>query len=180
MFCNECDLEGPGPWTAAQVYPEAEALGVKLLLSVGSHLDEGMSWARTFRYAYSHMFERYPQIDALGVHCYYHPESVGWCQGRVQEAIDLANEWGVGEVWVTEWACLPGTAFSLEECFQANRTFTGWMEGESMITRYFIFGSKINPQDPWNGGSMYNTLFWWSDPHNMTVWGEEYRTLGNQ
>lgn len=177
LFSNEPDLEGPSPKRAAELYPEAEALGVKLVLATGSQLDESLYWVKGFRKEYRQLHGHNPRINALAAHCYFDPSIVGWCIRHVGNVVRLARSWGVGQVWVTEWACLPGTAYSMEECLVAWDTFIGWMEATPAVARYAIFGARIDPSKPWNGGSSYNSLFGWCEPFGLTEWGRQYRRV---
>jgi len=130
--------EGAQVWrTMEQTYPDK-----RLISPVPSHEDP--EWLVRFRDAYKKAYGRWPRLDGLAMHCYI-PER-GGCIALGQKFVRWAREWGVPEVWVTEFAFLPKWAPDAEG--QA-REWVAWLEAEPMIKRYAPFTSYI-PGGTWS------------------------------
>jgi hypothetical protein len=168
LWGNEPDLEGPTPEVAASLYPDAEDLDANLALATGSHLDADLSWVRQFWNAYHAQHGHAPRVDALHTHCYFGAESVDECIRHVGNVVQLAQDWGVSEVWVSEFACVPMTARS---CYPAAERFIAWMEAEPTVTRYAWFGAFENPRWPWPPELSAGALF---DDSGLTAVGRWY------
>jgi hypothetical protein len=177
LYLNEPDLEDISPSEAAYRFHGLEEVEAKMIVSTGSHLDHDLSWIRQFRETYHENYGVQPGIDGLATHCYYrNPASMLSCQRHVQRVVDQAAEWDINEVWLTEFACLAGELYSIRECKQVSETFMAWLEEQPLVRHYFLFACRVDPQMPWHGGSMYNSLFWWNEPHDLTTWGEWYKS----
>jgi hypothetical protein len=120
---------------AADNWPILESLGKKLVSPQPT--DDGFDWLVDFHSAYVAIHERAPRIDALAVHCYLN--SADECISLVKRYEALAREWGIGEVWVTEFAFRINQAASIDRVVDETSKFIAWMEGEKMVARYSIW-----------------------------------------
>lgn len=170
MWGNEMDLEGPHPQVAAAMYPDAEALGVKLAIGGASHLDTELEWLREFRKSYRAMWDRRPRIDALHAHCYFPPESAQNCVEHVQNVKALADSWGA-EMWLSEFACVP---MSDRRCLATSEAFIRWLEAEGIPWSWF--GARLNPDAPWDAPFVDGSLYDW-DTRETTAIGEWFKEV---
>jgi len=116
-----------------------------------------IEWLPEFRQAYVNIYGELPQLDALAAHCY--KQSAAECEALVGQFIVWADEWGIGEVWVTE--------FSFTDLAEARR-FIAWIEGEPTITRYAWYTNRL-PATHIDDAPLIE----WSTGH-LTAWGVMY------
>jgi len=99
--------------------------------------NKGLSWMRQFLGSCSDC-----GIGVLAVHWY--GNNAGEFTSFVQQAIDLANEQGLKEVWVTEFALT--TDISAGGLTSASADFLRevrpWLDRQSMVTRYAYFWAQ--------------------------------------
>ena len=177
LYLNEPDQERISLSQALDVFRGLDGMKAKKVVSTGSQLQLNLTWIREFHRAYQQKYDAEPAIDALATHCYYrNVESMLSCQRHVQRVIDQAVEWDIPEVWVTEFACVPGDLYSIRQCKEVSEVFMNWLEEQLLVRHYFLFACRVDPQKPWHGGSMFNSLFWWNEPHDLTTWGEWYKS----
>ena len=134
---NEPDLQddldprmadGAGLWRDVErLYPD------KMLVSPApSHLDPG--WLKRMRADYILRYGEPPRFDALAAHSYHGTADEIIADLRIY--LDWADEWCVHQVWLTEFAILPGWnpawQYELEKLLR-------WLEAEPRITRYSPF-----------------------------------------
>lgn len=120
------------PEFAAQLWHMIEISHAdKLLVSPAPVRDE--EWLSRFRDSYHKRCGEYPRLDAMAVHCYLPGASD--CIEWIMRFIDKARAWGIGQVWVTEFA------FANPNETEA---FVQWMEAEPMIARYAIFVNRMD------------------------------------
>lgn len=135
MGFNEPEIETQAnvtPERAAQLWHTIEVSHAdRLLVSPAPVQDE--EWISKFRSVYYDRYGRHPRLDALAVHCYL--SSASDCIEWVGRFIDKARAWGIGQVWVTEFA------FADPNEIEA---FVKWMEAEPMIARYAIFVNRMD------------------------------------
>ncbi len=179
MGWNEPDLTDPNwsmtPTRAAELWPMAvEANPGKLPVApgisqgVGWRIPSGIDWLRQFYDEHVRLWGRPPELQALSIHCYY--DTAAQCIALVQQIIDLAQEWGVPEVWVTEFAFWRSTDWE-----EQTRQFVSWMESEPMITRYFWWALTYKGDEPWAQG--FATQLYDYTTGLLTEFGEFYRQL---
>lgn len=141
MGFNEPDIAGQ-----ANMTPEAAALAWatveqtypdRKLVSPGVM---SLTWLINWRAAYYTAYGQAPKVDAVGVHWYYqadgNPLQSFKCQ--VQLAENLAQQWGVAEVWVTEFAYYPCWSDTATAAQFVRDAFT-WLDTRPMVTRAFWF-----------------------------------------
>lgn len=136
---NEPDLAGQANLTPAQaVGPwarvEERFRAFRLVCPAPSHLHP--EWLGQFYEAFRAAKGRYPDCDALAVHCYWN--NAARCIADTQARIAEAKRRGVGEVWVTE--------FFFSEQAEA-RAFASYLESEPMVTRWSPFVSRLDCAD---------------------------------
>jgi len=167
---QQCNLS---PVEAARWWPRVEALarGRRMVSPAVVHPE----WLRTFRAEYARLYGRPPRMDALAVHCYVNTAS--GCQALAEEVIGYAREWGVGEVWVTEFSFFTQEG-GLGKAEQEARSFMEWMEAEPMIGRYAWFPTRLDGSEYWRPNTFWldQVLVDWSG--SLTTWGELYFMVG--
>ena len=144
MGFNEPDLGGQAnltPEAAARIWHdqiEVVFAGKLLLSPAPSHAHP--DWIVQFRDAYQALYGHYPRLDGLAAHCY---GTLTFCEGMVQQFEGWASAWGVGQIWLTEFA-LFSPASDLE-------TFLTWLDGRPLVKRYAYFTNRDNGNEPWSG-----------------------------
>ncbi len=131
---NEPDLAGQAnltPDAAAVLWERLERAYEDRRLVAPAPSDQHPEWLPQFRRAYVARFGRPPRLDALAVHCYL--QSAERCLELVRRFEVWAYEWGVGEVWVTEFAFMPSHCPDAEG---EARRFVAGLEADRLITRY--------------------------------------------
>jgi hypothetical protein len=161
------------PEEGAQVWRKIElAFPYKLLISPApSHEDP--EWLVRFRDAYRAAYGKWPRLDGLAMHCYI-PDQ-GGCIALGQKYVGWAREWGVPEIWVTEFAYLPKWALDAEA--QA-REFVAWMNGERLIKRYAPWTAYIQggaPYWPYTDPETNPSLFTGPTSTELTSMGRWYK-----
>lgn len=128
------------PERAAELWRQLEAMHPeRKLASPGpSHLDPG--WLKRMRTAYITEYGEPPRFDALCAHSYRATANEVIADLRIY--LDWAEAWGVPEVWLTEFAVLPGWSGPGWE--YELRTLLAWLEAEPRITRYSPFVGHLD------------------------------------
>lgn len=125
------------------------------------------AWIVDFRNDYIQTYGYPPRLDGLAAHCYV--ASALDCEALIQWYIDRANEWGVPEVWLTEFAYMPCTTSPRSPLTESN-SLIDWMERNPKVTRYAWYTNRQPPADPcWS-----TALFDWYTG-SITVYGTMYR-----
>ena len=145
MLFNEPDLIRPissrrGAELTHALLPFLE--GRKVLSPAPS--EGGLTWLPAYRQWYIDLYGRPPPMDALAVHCYNNTSAQ--CIALAEQVIGWAVEWGVPEVWVTEFAFFDSSAMGEAQ------SFIRWMTQEPMITRYAWYTNRLLP-DKWGATS---------------------------
>jgi hypothetical protein len=129
------------------------------------------NWLVSFRNAYISDYGTPPRLDGLAVHCYAWYASQ--CIPFTQQFESWANSWGVPEVWVTEFSFSPTSPSSPSGAIQQAQTFINWMEGESKVTRYAWFASKIQGTEGWASRYFITPIVDWNTGA-LTTYGNMY------
>jgi hypothetical protein len=145
---NQADLspaEAAVLWrTVETAYPDR-----KLVAPAPSHVD--VAWLERFRAAYVLRWGQAPRLDALAAHCYR--ATAAECMATVGWYITQAQAWGVGEVWVTEFAFLPcwygGGPAGEERALAEAGAFVTWLRAQPKVTRWAWFASRIEGTEWW-------------------------------
>jgi hypothetical protein len=116
----------------------------------------GARWLADWRAAFHARFGRYPRIDALAVHCYL---DLAGCKAKVREYQAFGRDIGVTQLWITEWATLPGLTKSKAQAQAEGDKFVTFAARQAQVDYLFIFTAQVNPCDAWAGGQEWNRLF---------------------
>ena len=159
---DQADLS---PQAAVKPWRQIEARwpNRKLVAPAPSHT--GSWWLPAFREAYKTEVGCYPRFDALAAHCYY--GNADACITHVKQYLTWAQQWGVREVWVTEFF------FSQEA---EARKFIAFLESEPLITRwspYVSFKSCVGYDPNWDCAKGGNPSLFTADGA-LTVMGGWY------
>lgn len=156
---NMSPEESVEPWHALRMaYPDKKWVSPSTTISMG--------WLPEFYQRYITEYpDDNPPFDVIDFHCYLN--TVDGCIERAGYFINMADSWGVDEVWLSEFAFYgPGDTERAAE-------FISWMNGQPRITRYFWFIDECRIGEPW--------CYWtWlaeyhSDPVVLTELGVMYR-----
>jgi hypothetical protein len=104
-------------------------------------------WLVQFRNAYIGLYKTAPRLDGLAVHCYRWTAED--CISLTQWYLARAKEWGISEVWVSEFAFLPCGNRSIAQAEAEMEQYIQWMKGNPKITRYAWFASRIRGDEWW-------------------------------
>ncbi len=176
MGFNEPDFSNEGNLTPSQAAPvwrqiELKYPSRKLVAPAPSQL--APDWIADFRSAYIADYGTPPRLDALAVHCYAWQASV--CIQFVQTYYEArAFSWGVPEVWVTEFSFAMTAPNTPSQSVQEAQTFIRWLEGESLITRFAWFASRIQGTEAWLPTDVDTPLIDWASG-NLALYGNMYR-----
>ena len=113
--------------------------------------------------------------DALAAHCYMQQGYEGGCKSHFERFIDLAQQYGISEVWVTEFAYVPIDGEGYGGAIAWMDDITAWMDAQPMITRYAWFELAYLGSEPWAFGADRNTSLVDYNTGVLTVLGEAYR-----
>lgn len=146
MTFNEPEVGLPtrpvlSPSEGATKYHYLESLLPDKLLVSPAPVPGDLAWLRNFRNEYINQFGKPPRMDILSIHAYGNLEQ---CKSYVRDGINLANEWGIKEVWVSEWSF--GTPEDV-------RAFALWMNEpeQSLVTGQFFYTNR-QPDPIYTGG----------------------------
>jgi len=112
--------------------------------------------------------------DALAAHCYMMMGGEGGCKSHLERFIALAAQYGIGEVWVTEFAYVPISGEGYDAAVAWMLDITAWMEVQPMITRYAWFELAYTGAEPWAWGTDRNTSLVDYDTGRLTKLGCAY------
>lgn len=101
-------------------------------------------WISKFLKLFTEKYNRYPRLNALAFHCYFH--DADWCIDLGNKFIDLANKYNIKEVWCTEFAFLE--VYNKDYKNQIN-IFVSWLESEQIIKRYAPYVSYNGECPSW-------------------------------
>lgn len=136
MLFNEPDLILPiSPVEGARLYRvlEPHLKGRRIVAPAPS--ESGIEWLPEFRAAYAVQWGHYPRLDALAVHCY--SNTFESCRQVVAQFVLWAHQWGVPEVWVTEFAFVSSEQDAVR--------FMRWLRDEPRVTRFAWFTNRDEP-----------------------------------
>lgn len=128
--------------------------------------DTGMNWLVEYRQQYISLYDTPPPMDALAMHCYRN--SSARCTALAERTIKWAEDWGVPEVWVTEFS-FASFGVDEEDALGEARKFIDWMVQHPKITRYAWFTNRSI-----EGGCVVSFLLDY-ETGDLTVWGRLYR-----
>jgi hypothetical protein len=103
-------------------------------------------WLERWYAAYVDLYGQPPRLDALAIHTYIGNSSTAYI-AQVQRYIALAQQWGVPEVWVTEWAMSHGLDRTLRDTMAEMSAYVNWLEAEPMIARYAPWTNRVECMD---------------------------------
>jgi len=169
MLFNEPDLISPiTPRRGAELTRDLLPFlnGRKVLAPCPSEM--GMEWLPAYRQQYIALYSEPPPMDGLAVHCYRNNSTR--CIATVERMLGWAEEWGVPEVWVTEFSFAPNGRDEAAMMVEA-QAFIHWIIQEPRVTRYAWFTNRM-------------LYFNWSvsplldfETDELTEWGEMYREV---
>lgn len=114
--------------------------------------------------------------DALGAHCYMR-RGGPWdgCKSHIQRFIELARHYGIGEIWVTEFAYVPMPGEAPDDAIRWMNDMIDWFEEQPMITRYAWWDLSFLGSESWAYGVDRNTSLVDYDTGELTALGLAYR-----
>lgn len=178
MGFNEPDVPGQAnmtPQEAARAWSYVESTYPnRKLVSPGVM---SLTWLTNWRAAYWSAYGRPPKVDALAVHWYYQNDGdpLQSFQRQVQLAENMAQQWGVAEVWVTEFALYPcwlgqnATVRFIADAY-------AWLDTRPTVTRAFWFQVYMRGDEPWSPGPECNSSLGNSDG-TLTDIGRAFKNL---
>ena len=98
------------------------------------------TWIESFYNEYKRLYITPPRLDALAVHCYAWAASE--CISHTQKFITWANNWGVSEVWVTEFAFATERLWYTTTALEEESAYINWMQTQSKVTRFAWYATK--------------------------------------
>ncbi len=104
------------------------------------------NWLARFRDEYHSRYGEFPRMDALAVHIYY--DTADPAIQVVREAIQVADEWNIADIWVTEFGqpyITCGSTLDLNE----EKRFLHYLDNEPRVSRYSWFGTNIQIPSDW-------------------------------
>jgi hypothetical protein len=115
--------------TVEQTYPDRKLVSPGVM---------NLTWLTNWRAAYWTAYGKNPKVDALAVHWYYQNdgEPLQSFKRQVQLAENMAAQWGVREVWITEFALYPCWGY---DSVQFVKDAYAWLDTRPTVTRAFLF-----------------------------------------
>lgn len=160
MGFNEPELPSQAnisPRDAAVLWREIESIYPSKYLVSPSVLY--LSWLDRWYSEYQNLYGRSPRVDAVGVHCYggwNALEAITLCKAKLEATITWAEERGIRQIWVTEYAylpCMEGVQGSID-FMEAMREY---FDSKEIITRDAWFQLSYRGDEPWAFGPHCNT-----------------------
>lgn len=143
---NECDLASQCNISArdyAVIWKRIEECYPDRLLVSPAPSDAGRQWLVQMRLEYRQLYGAWPRFDALAMHCYQWTATK--CGIILRDYLQWARDWGVHEIWVTEFAFVPAWAADAEK---EAKNFIQMLEAEPLVTRYALF-TAYTPRGVW-------------------------------
>ena len=174
LLFNEPDLSPPAG--SAMTVDEVvvgqaivEALFPDTLIASPAYSQYSYRTLEAVRNRFIQVYGRPPRWDALAAHCYF-SDSAAQCTSIVDWYVLKADEWGIEQVWVTEFAALAttGTTIDWTTAVASGAAFIDYMEAQG-IDRYFWF-SHCDEAMPYYACELAN------DDGTLTPLGEMYRS----
>ncbi len=158
MGFNEPDLCDQACLTPDQAVPlwaqiEEKFPNQKLVAPVPSQFDP--EWLLRFRSAFIAQYGRAPRFDALAAHCYF------WLASDCITVLTnqykrWASEWGVPEVWLTEFGFWTSDTRTLRDTSREVTALVNWMKADPLVTRYAWFTARSMITEPWFSNGAWN------------------------
>lgn len=163
----------PAPEAAVEPYFRILHRYPRTLIVAPAPSDADIWWLARFRAAFYARYGFHPRFDALAFHCYR--PTAAECIKIGKQFVTWAREWGVTEVWCTEFAFTAARSCNPE--YEA-RMFVAWLEGTPEVTRYSPFVHYLEPgcwywpnTDPHDNPSLFTAR----DAVTLTATGQWYR-----
>ena len=155
---NECDLDNqcnvsPQDYVAIWHLIEERFPNRKLVAPVPSHLHP--EWIVQFRDAYIAQHQQPPRLDALAVHCYLWTAQE--CITLTNQYIGWANQWGIQDIWVTEFAFFTGNVRSMDATLAEANAYIVWMRSQPIVSHFAWFAARIDESEWWANSPGYNS-----------------------
>jgi hypothetical protein len=129
------------PEAAARAWRKLEAAYPDRKLASPQIVHPG-TWLEDWRAAYIAEYGQPPRLDALAIHTYWGKTAAAY-SAQVQSYVDLAKQWGISEVWVTEWALAHQLDRTLQETTAEMRKYLAYLDAEPMVTRYAPWTNRV-------------------------------------
>lgn len=152
---DQWDQANTPPDVAAQQWAELEATYPGYKLASPQVVQWEKRWLEEFYDAYVAQNNRPPRLDALAIHTYWGKTRADY-QEQVAYYINLAERWGVPEVWVTEFTLAPELDGTVRETVAELAAYIEWLETQPMVSRYAIWTNRTECM-PYPPGSFYDT-----------------------
>jgi hypothetical protein len=120
---------------------------------------------------------RPPRLDALAIHTYWLNDMAAY-QEQVRYYIALAEQWGVPEVWITEFTLAPGLDRTVRETVDDLRTYIAWLDTQGIVTRYAVWTNRVECTE-WPPDSVFDTPLYGANGM-MTELGKTYASIGRE
>jgi hypothetical protein len=166
------------PQQAADVWRQIEQKYPNKKLAAPAPSGANPDWIVSFRTAYITTYGTAPRLDALTVHCYSWYANLNPTYGCIPHTLKFeawATQWGVPEVWVTEFSFATTAPSSPSQSIAETTTFINWMQSQSQVKRYALFTTLARQSDPFVPGGFLTPLV---DPNTkqLTSYGSMYVT----
>ena len=132
-------------------------------------------WLERWYAEYVRLYGRAPRMDAIAIHTYWGKDASEY-KRQVAYYIDLAQQWGVPEVWVTEFTLAPELDGTVRTTVAELQAYILWLDAQPMVTRYAPWTNRVECM-----GFAPNTFFdtpLWGAGGGLSWMGEMYKTLG--
>lgn len=137
-------------------------------------------WLDQWWAAYVSAYGSPPRVDAVAMHCYGSWVPDDKCQRRTDDFVAWANERGIREVWVTEFArqlCYPYTEQGAVQFITENVAY--WRTIPA-VTRVAYFQTTYRGDEPWAFPGNCNTSLVDWETQQLTAVGRAYAGLAVQ
>jgi hypothetical protein len=140
----------PDQWDQANLTPEAgarawhdlEAAYPARKLASPQVVQPYKFWLERWYAAYVVYYGQAPRLDAIVAHTYYGNDLTDY-KAQVAYYVELAQRWGVPEVWITEWTFAPMLDGTVRTSTQAITDYVAWLDAQPLVTRYAIWTNRV-------------------------------------
>ncbi|NTU66103.1 MAG: hypothetical protein HGB05_22535 [Chloroflexi bacterium] len=143
---EHADQSNMTPEAGARAWRDLEAAYPDRKLTSPQVVHPGEYWLERWYAAYVVYYEQAPKIDALAVHTYYGNDITDY-KRQVTYYVDLAAQWGVEEVWVTEFAFAPALDGTVRNSVEQLTDYIAWLDQQPAVTRYSVWTNRVECTD---------------------------------
>lgn len=174
--CDQWDQCNTSPEKIAVAWRQLEAAYPDRKLTSPQVVRWDKRWLEQWYAAYVVLYGEPPKMDAVAIHTYWGNDITAYKE-QVIYYVDLAQRWGVPEVWVTEFAIAPVLDRTLRETVADTAAYVAWLDAQPTVTRYAPWTNRVECMSNIAPDGIFDTPLFGANG-GMTQLGAMYRDAG--